>query len=78
MMPNTYKEAIALGYTYVFSAWTMGYVSRKVKLTSQPLHQAGGERRGLVYVIGPSWKSSRYCYRHYLRPPEFDVSTANV
>ena len=69
-IPNTYKEAIALGYKYVFSSWALGYVSRKVKMTSQPVHQAGGMRKGLVYVLGPSWVSSRYCRRHYLRPPE--------
>ena len=69
-MPNTYREAIALGYKYVFSSWTMGYVSRKTKVASQPVYQAGGKRKGLFYVLGPSWKSSRYCYRHYLRPPE--------
>ena len=69
-MPKTYGEAIALGYKYVFSSWARGYVSRKVKLSSQLVHQAGGKRKGLVYVLGPSWESSRYCYRHYLRPPE--------
>ena len=69
-MPKTYKEAIALGYKYVFSSWTMGYVSRKVDLSAQPVYQAGGKRKGLVYILGPSCMSSRYCHRHYLRPPE--------
>ena len=73
-MPKTYREAIALGYKYVFSSWAMGYVSRKTKLPSQQVHQAGGMRKGLVYVLGPSWKSSRYSYRHYLRPPERSIS----
>ena len=69
-MPKTYREAVALGYKYVFSSWTMGYVSREVNLFEQPVHQAGGMRKGLVYVLGPSWASSRYSHRHYLRPPE--------
>ena len=72
-MPNTYKEAIALGYKYVFSSWAMGYVSRKTEIAEQKVYQAGGMRKGLVYVLGPSWESTRYCYRHYLRPPEENV-----
>lgn len=62
----TYKEAKAQGYVIVYRAWQRGYVSRKVNMDDQPVLVAGGKRRGMLYVVGPSWVSTVYCMRYYL------------
>lgn len=62
----TYKEAKANGYKVVGSAWTRKYISRKINVDEQPVHEAGGRRKGLLYVEVPSWKSTQYSTRLYL------------
>lgn len=66
----TYGEALEKGYTELFTAWTRGYVSRKADRASLPVKEAGGVRRGLYYVELPSWQSTTYCIRLYLKAPE--------
>lgn len=62
----TYREALEKGYKVVGSAWTRGYVSRKAKVDDLVCHEAGGSRKGLLYVLLPSTMSTRYCTRLYL------------
>ena len=62
----TYKEALAKGYKAVFTAWTLGYISRKADVDMLPVYEAKGRRKGLLYVDTPSWQSTRFCIRVYL------------
>lgn len=62
----TYAEARQQGYKGVDTAWQRGYVSRKVNTDNLPVQQAGGNRKGQLYVLVPSFKSSSYCIRQYL------------
>ena len=66
----TYAEAKAQGYEIVDSAWTRKYVSRKVNVDDQPVYEAGGRRKGLLYVDVPSWESTQYARRLYLKKEE--------
>ena len=66
----TYAEAKASGYKAVDAAWARGYVSRKIKVDEQPVYEAGGRRKGLLYVDAPSWMSSQYHTRIYLSKEE--------
>lgn len=43
-----------------------GYVSRKVDVGEQIVHEAGGRRKGQLYILEPCFSSSQYCFRHYL------------
>lgn len=66
-MPKTYGEATAMGYIDHDCAWQRGYVSRKTDINTQPIQVAGGNRNGQLYIDIPSWRSTRFCYRQYLR-----------
>lgn len=66
--PQTYGEALAQGWTETDSAWCRGYVSRKTNPDNATIQVGGGSRKGEYYVVLPSWRSSRYCVRQYLRP----------
>ena len=46
-------------------AWTRCYVSRKTKIEEQPILVAG---TGEVYFLRPSWESTTYSIRTYMRP----------
>lgn len=66
---QTYYDAISAGYKDYDVRWQRGYVKRRHwNLHDAPIHVAGGKRKGQLYVLMPSWKSSRYCYRLYLKP----------
>lgn len=69
MSKLTLAEALAAGWTLHDSAWSRGYVSRRVDMLKQPLHRAGGTRAGLWYVKVPTTKSTNYYIRQYLKPP---------
>lgn len=64
--PATYAEAIAQGYKDGAQQWQRGYISRRQNSTAAPVHVAGGKRRGQLYVLLPSHKSTNYCVRQYL------------
>lgn len=66
----TYGEALENGYKELFTEWTRGYVSHIADLASLSVKEAGGIRRGLYYVDIPSWESTTYCTRLYLKAPE--------
>ena len=63
----TLNEMIDNGYELADMQKTMGYVSRKCDIGTQEVYMAGGSRKGEYYILEPSYSSSRYCYRHYLR-----------
>ena len=62
-----YKEALEKGYIEAEQAWERGYVSRLVNLEDQEVLTAGGTKKGRLYVLLPSWRSTQYCIRQYLR-----------
>lgn len=63
---KTYYDAIAAGYVPGDIMLQRGYVSRKVCKDTQPVHIAGGRRKGQLYILLPNWESTQYCYRLYL------------
>ena len=62
----TYGEALQAGYKDGETRWQHGYVSRRCDPMKQPVLIAGGTRKGELYVLLPSWKSTTYCIRQYL------------
>lgn len=64
--PKTYADAIAQGYTDSAATYQRGYISRKSIIANAPIHVAGGSRKGQLYVLLPSRKSTQYCIRQYL------------
>jgi hypothetical protein len=66
----TLKQALAKGYTYADQSWRRGYVSRKMDVMEQEVWEAGGWRKGQLYVVVPSWKSCTYSVRQYLKSPQ--------
>ena len=66
-----YQEALAAGYRPADVRLTRGYVSRKNFVLDQAeCHEAGGYRKGQLYVLCPNWRSTEYSYRQYLRKEE--------
>lgn len=62
----TYQQAIKAGYKPADTKLQRGYVSRKINVNNQPVIEAGGRRKGELYVELPSWQSTVYCIRQYL------------
>lgn len=63
----TYTDAINAGYTPADTTLQRGYVSVKQATSSAPIHIAGGNRRGQLYVLTHNPSSTQYCYRQYLQ-----------
>lgn len=63
----TLKEALLSGYKKADCTYQRGYVSRKVNVDEQTVYTAGGSRKGEKYVLLPTWESSQYCIRQYLK-----------
>ena len=63
----TVKDLENAGWEEYRDAWTRGYVSRKTNIEDQPVKVSG---RGEVYYISPSWRSTTYSVRVYMRPGE--------
>lgn len=61
-----YLEARNKGYKLGDTAYQRGYVSRKAYIDDLPVHKAGGRRKGQLYVLLPSYRSTQYCIRQYL------------
>ena len=62
----TLREALAEGWREADTVLQQGYVSRKpMDDLDREVHEAGGTRRGLVYILLPNKDSTRYCYRRY-------------
>lgn len=62
--PKNLKEARAMGYRFGRTAWTRGYVTRKGQKVEDVMVYTAGT--GELYVLAPSWASTRYCIRQYL------------
>jgi len=69
-MITTLSEALAAGYVRGDMKYQRGYVSRRADIGKSPVHVAGGRRKGELYVLLPSWRSSIYCMRQYLYKKE--------
>ena len=63
----TVKDLENAGWEEYRDAWTRGYLSRKTKIEDQPVKVSG---RGEVYYVSPSWRSTTYSVRVYMRPGE--------
>lgn len=64
--PRTAGEAKAAGYEVYATAYQRGYVSRRGDWRDAIVYTAGGSRRGELYYLAPSYKSTRYCLRRYI------------
>lgn len=61
----TVADLKAAGWREYRRAWTRGYISRKTDINSQPVDISG---TGEVYYLAPSWESTSYHHRVYMRP----------
>lgn len=66
----TVREAMGQGYRVCDVKWQRGYISRKTEVMEQPMLTAGGNRKGELYFVKPSFSSTNYCLRVYLRKRE--------
>lgn len=64
---RTLSDAINAGYTLADTTYQRGYVSVRQPSSFAPVHIAGGNRRGQLYVLLHNPSSTMYCYRQYLR-----------
>jgi hypothetical protein len=69
-IPKSYFDAKKAGWIETNTSLCRGYVSRKMNTDNAPIHAAGGIRRGEYYVLLPSWQTSQFCIRQYLKPPQ--------
>ena len=68
MIPETAAEAEQMGWEAYDHTLTRGYVSRKSGPEDWEVEEAGGKRYGELYYETPSWSSTQYCGRTYIRP----------
>ena len=62
------KDAIKYGYKPYELRTQKGYCTRKERDTDEiEVHFAEGNRKGEPYYLQPSFRSTRYCFRIYLR-----------
>lgn len=63
-----YSDYLNDGYTFGDITKQLGYVSRKLSCVGDnPVYGvASGKRKGQVFVLYPSYNSTRYCLRVYL------------
>lgn len=61
---KTLSEFVGAGYTEYFTSYQRGYVTRKPRANSDIQVLQG--RKGFYY-LAPSFKSTRYCVRVYLK-----------
>ena len=66
MTTYTYQDAINQGYHAADTAYQRGYISRRADPMQQPIHIAGGSRKGQLYILLPNAQSTQYCIRQYL------------
>lgn len=65
-IPNiTVADLKAAGWREYRTAWTRGYISRKTDVSHQNVDISG---TGEVYYLAPSWESTSYHHRVYMRP----------
>jgi hypothetical protein len=60
-------DALNAGYVVADVRWTQGYVSRRPPpVAERNVYVAGGDRKGQLYYMEPSYHSTQYCHRVYL------------
>lgn len=67
LMPGlklTMDAIVANGYEVTSSSLARGYVSRKTTIFE--IKEAGGRRKGQLYIEVPHMKSTQYHWREYL------------
>jgi len=65
---KTLRDYQSMGYVLSDDiTYQSGYVSRKADMSKQIVYEAKGSRKGQFYVLAPCFKSTRYCYRQYLK-----------
>lgn len=70
----TAYDILANGFQFVDMTSVPGYVSRKpLKLDSQVVYLGSGKRSGLVCILGPNRKSTRFSCRMWFRPVMYTV-----
>lgn len=67
-----YSDYLNDNYTFGDIKKQRGYVSRKLTcIGDNPVYSVtSGKRKGEVFVLYPSYNSTRYCLRVYLTKPE--------
>ena len=62
------RDYQAIGYKLSYDrTYQRGYVSRKpMDIGLREVYEAHGKRSGMLYILEPSYQSTRYCIRHYL------------
>ena len=65
---GTFEDFRNQGYVYGDIAWQRGYVSRKLTTNAtRPVYAVTrGKRKGQLFIVIPSYISTRYCKRIYL------------
>lgn len=65
---GNYLDYLRKDYTFGDIRWQRGYVSRVTTCVgNNPVYAVtSGKRKGQVFVLYPSYKSTRYCLRVYL------------
>ena len=65
---GNYWDYLKNGYEFGDIRWQRGYLSRKTVYSGDnPVYAVtSGKRKGQVFVLYPSYKSTRYCLRVYL------------
>ena len=76
---GTYEDFREQGYVYGDIVWQRGYVSRKLTTYAcTPVYAVTkGKRKGQLFILIPSYISTRYCRRIYLVRCTADVLSAN-
>lgn len=62
------SDLMSLGYYVYDTRWTQGYISRHIDTRLTRVKVANGRRKGQLYVEVPSWESTQYHIREYLKP----------
>lgn len=62
------SDLMSLGYYVDDTKWAQGYISRNVDSALTRVKVGSGRRKGQLYVDVPSWESTQYHIREYLRP----------
>ena len=65
---GTFEDFRNQGYVYGDIVWQRGYVSRKLETNAtRPVYAVTrGIRKGQLFIVIPSYISTRYCKRIYL------------
>ena len=65
---GTFEDFQNQGYVFSDIVWQRGYVSRKITTNAtRPVYSVTrGKRKGQLFIVMPSYLSTRYCRRIYI------------